>query len=73
MHYLRDMLSLDKSVTSQEIYDVLAENGVEAELLARVKDLNTKFEQARFMPGAMTNIKEDYRKLVELLKKLGKV
>ncbi len=73
MHYLCDKLSLEKSATNLEVYDVLSQKGVDPLLLSQVKDLNTKFEQARFMPGAMMNAKEDYKKLKDLLKKLGKI
>ncbi len=73
MHYLCDKLSLDKSATNLEVYDILSQKGVDLELISQVKGLNTKFEQARFMPGAMTNVKEDYKRLKSLLKRLGKI
>jgi len=73
MHFLCDTLALDKSVTSLEVYGLLEAKSVDAGLISQVKALNTKFEQARFMPGAMMNIREDYKKLKSLLKKLGKI
>ena len=73
MHFLCDLLCLDKSATSLEVYDLLVGKGVDEKLISQVKWLNNKFEQARFMPGAMMNIKEDFKKLKSLLKKLGKI
>ncbi len=72
LHCLCDLVSLDRGSTALEICDALSAKGFEVELISQIKDLINKFEQARFMPGAMVNIKEDYKSLKSLLRKIDR-
>jgi len=73
VNFLCDKLNIPKSSTTQELYISLSIQKVDPRLIERIKYLNDKFEEIRFMPGKESDIETDFKELQLLVKDITKI
>jgi hypothetical protein len=72
--YLADKCKIPRGTTTDSILENLKKMHLDASLIEKVEDYFQTCNQARFMPGGFSTekIKEDYRKLKEIVQDLSK-